>query len=237
MQNARLQDYTVWFENSEEYHSVKREVWGKDGYYMDLDDYPEIDQTKLKILDAGAHIGLATLYWKRLYPLASVMAVEPHPETAAILRKNIEENFLTKVDVVEAALSDREGQQELFFDKSPERWYSTAGFTHGAWNGEQQSERVWVKTRRLSDLLREYEPDLVKLDIEGAEEMVLRQAQEQLKIAKIYLVEFHPIGGRGMDEIVKIFEEQGFEVESSKGGKVLPWHKVRGMAIIKAIRR
>jgi FkbM family methyltransferase len=223
MQSARLQDYNVFFENGEEYHSIKREVWGKDVYYFEAETEEPV------IIDGGAHIGLATLYWKRLYPRARVVAIEPLSENLEILKKNIWENQLSGVEVVEAALSDREGEERFYLDKSENRWYSTAGFTRGAWNEEQESEERVVRTSRLGDYLEKWQPELVKLDIEGAEGKVLWEAREKLRLAKRYMVEVHP-GGRGVEELQTIFEERGFELAIHKGAS-------RSLRILEAVKR
>src|SRR5215204_3393788 len=41
-----------------------------------------------RILDCGANIGLASLFFKRHYPAARITAFEADPEIAAILREN-----------------------------------------------------------------------------------------------------------------------------------------------------
>jgi len=230
MEKARLQNYTVYFENSSEYHRVRREVWGENTYYC------EFDKEKPVIVDAGAHIGLTTLYYKRLYPLARVIAIEPQPTTAEILRKNVWENQLEGVEVVEAALSDSEGEEKLYYDKSKDKWFSTAGFTEGAWNKEQESEAVWVKTKKLSDLLIKEKPDLVKLDIEGMEERVLREARTELKLCPHYLIEWHPVRGNELKELVTVLEGEGLRVEITKDGKRITSGKVRGLCMVEATR-
>jgi len=229
MKKYKLGNYTIYCENSAEYHRIKREVWGEDCYYT------EFATDKPVIIDAGAHIGVTTLYYKRLYPEARIVALEPQPETVIILNKNIWENQLEGVEVEQIALSNKEGEETFYFDRTKDKWYSTAGFTKGAWNEEQESEQIMVKTRRLSEYLEKYQPDLVKLDIEGAEGKVLREAQDKLRLCPHYLVEFHPVEGNSLEKIVNRFEERGYKVEVSKGGKVMPWHKARGMLMIEAI--
>ena len=41
------------------------------------------------IVDAGANIGIATLWFKQRFPAAHVVALEPEPGNVAILRKNV----------------------------------------------------------------------------------------------------------------------------------------------------
>ena len=61
------------------------------------------------IIDAGANIGMATLYFKFLYPKAKIIAFEPFGATFAVLMDNIELNNLKDVRLVNSALSDHAG--------------------------------------------------------------------------------------------------------------------------------
>ena len=58
------------------------------------------------IIDCGAHIGISTLYFKKLYPQAKVIAFEPNPETFKLLELNVRQNNLRNVELVNAAVSD-----------------------------------------------------------------------------------------------------------------------------------
>lgn len=237
MQSIRLQDYSVYSDNLTEYHELKREIWGYHLYYLDPEEYPELAKPGLRILDAGAHIGLTTLYYAKMYKDPEITALEPNPESFNLLKKNVFENQLPSVVVEQVALSDRRGKELLYRDRSGDRWYSTAGFTEGAWNEEQESERVLVKTKPLRDYLELQDWDIIKLDVEGAEEKVLLAAKSVIQNCSHYLVEFHPIGKRGMGKIVGMFEERGYEVTVTTKGKEMPWHKARGLSMIVATKR
>ncbi len=237
MQKVKLQGYNVYCDNLTEYHELKREIWGYHFYYLDPEEYPELARPRLRILDAGAYIGLTTLYYTKMYDNPKITALEPNPASYRLLEKNIYENQLGNVKTEEIALSDRRGKDLLFRDRSSDQWYSTAGFTKGAWNGEQDSERVLVKTESLRYYLSQGKWDIVKLDIEGAEEKVLLAAKGEIEKCDHYLIEFHPVGKRGMGKIVGMFEEKGYKVDVAIKGKVMPWHKVRGLSLITAIKR
>lgn len=236
MQHAKLGKYTVYFDNGEEYHELKREVWGTNCYYVDKLVEDEKHSPKV-IIDAGAHIGLTTLYYRRIFPGARIVAIEPFPRSAELWRINMESNQITNVELWEGALAEHEGEAEFFFDKTEERWYSTAGLISGAWNESQESARMIVKTRKLESFLIQEKPDLVKMDIEGAEGVVIRQTREKLQLCPHYLIEYHPGEGREMGSIIKTLEEQGFKVTVSKGGKEVQWRKVKGLSMIEATRR
>ncbi len=66
------------------------------------------------ILDCGANIGLATLFFKRLYPKARVHSFEADPTTSDVLRGNVEQNHLQDVTVSNLLLSDHIGSENFY---------------------------------------------------------------------------------------------------------------------------
>lgn len=227
MATAKLGNFTIHFKNSEEYHNLKQEIFTKDTYYFETDNPAPL------IIDAGAHIGLATLYFKKLYPAARVIAIEPHPENIKLLEQNIFENQLDDVMVVPAALDIQEGNTAFYADASGRHWFSTAGFTEGSWNKQQQSQSLMVPTLPLSNFLQE-PVDFLKMDIEGAEQAVLNTARERLPQIKHLMIEFHP-GQQSLVKLVELLEQQGFRVQLWKDGKEIPAKKARGLILIEAL--
>src|SRR3989344_3010054 len=122
MHSTRLLNFTVWYENGEEFHRLKREIFSQQIYRV------ELANPTPTIIDAGAHIGLATLYFAKQYPKAHILAIEPHPINATILRKNVTENRLTNVVVLEAGLDLAGGKKALQADMTDNRWYSASSF-------------------------------------------------------------------------------------------------------------
>ncbi len=63
------------------------------------------------IIDAGANVGAATLWFVRSFPEAHVVAIEPDPNNAEVLRLNV--GGLTRVTVLEAAIAGTSGRVSL----------------------------------------------------------------------------------------------------------------------------
>ena len=78
---TKLNQYIVHYTTSQEYHELKREIFSQGIYYFEADNDAPV------IIDAGAHIGLATLYFKSLYPDARITAIEPYPRSFELLNK------------------------------------------------------------------------------------------------------------------------------------------------------
>ncbi len=141
---------------------------------------PDNDQPV--ILDCGANIGFSVLHYKRCFPRAKIVAFEPDPQFAPLLRSNLARNGATDVEVVEAAAWIRQGEA---------RWLCEGidGSKIIA-EGPATPNTVVVRTVDLADYLSGT-VDLLKLDIEGAEYTVLDHLRDRLQRVKNLLIECH----------------------------------------------
>ena len=164
------------------------ETFLRQEYHLVLGDTPYC-------IDAGANIGIATLFIKWLYPKAHILAIEPDPDTCALLQKNIDRNKLTQVTVFHGALSDTEG--ELLLYVHPMKKGSLKMSTYAR---KGMTVAVKVPAKRLSTLLQQAswrQVDFAKIDIEGAEWQVLHDLTESGWLTKVgqYVIEYHHLMG------------------------------------------
>jgi FkbM family methyltransferase len=140
-------------------------------------------------LDVGAHIGTFTLKAARqVGPDGKVVAFEPNPESAALLRDNLSANHLDNVAVEEIACTDKD--QELTLYAAPIKNTGASSLSHAnAEYGDGPALRSFhVRGRPIDDVVAELKlgrVDAIKMDVEGAELQVIRGAVETLK-------RFHP---------------------------------------------
>jgi len=158
-------------------------------------------QTPL-IIDGGGHIGMSVLYFKSVYPQARVVCFEPDGAAFRILKRNVEENRLDGVELVQAALASDVGV----------RGFKPDGSDGGRLVDERDSE-VKVKTVRLSEYLSN-PVDFLKLNIEGMELPVLREAEAsgRLRNVREMVLEYHGFAGEGqrLGAILDLLDRQGF---------------------------
>ena len=165
------------------------------------------------IIDCGANIGCATLFFKRLYPKAKIFSFEPNPHAFALLEKNIKRNNLTDVSLFNYALSDREEEISFFI-----------GQHHiGCMVGSIRADRggateLRVKAIRLSDFINRLglNIDLIKMDVEGAELKIVEDLCQTRTIGKaeqILLEYHHKINNEpgNLSGFLKKFEENNFD--------------------------
>src|SRR5258708_8147332 len=144
MPTTTFRDRVIHYNDEDELNTLLDEVWKKRTYYVDLETNTPY------IIDAGAHIGLTTLYLHSLYPQATFLCVEPNPENLLLLRKNLAENNVTNVTILAKALSNKVSRVKLFTNP---RWTVFSSLKSGGWTGEEQGEYVEVEKTTLSSIL------------------------------------------------------------------------------------
>jgi len=144
----------------------------------------ETDAPAPRILDCGANIGLASIYFKCRYPGAKVTAFEPDPRLASICRDNLAVNSgTTQVQVKEAAVWTADGTVEFVCE-------GTDSGAIASLDEPIQGPVTPVSSVRLRDWLGE-PVDLLKLDVEGAELLVLDDCRDRLCNVRAMFVELH----------------------------------------------
>ncbi len=125
----------------------------------------------MNVVDVGANIGYYTLIAaKRTGSGGRVFSYEPEDGNFKILEKNVKANMLNNVSLNKKALSDKDGQRDLFLEKNNRGHHSFA-------KSESTFEKVSVPTETLDESLKRFgspKIDLIKIDIEGAEPIALR---------------------------------------------------------------
>jgi len=170
------------------------------------------------ILDCGANIGLATLFFKRLYPNARVSCFEADPTTATVLRKNVEQNHLRDVTVHNLMLSNAEGEFPFYTGADEAGMLSMSANP----NRTSNHREIVVKAGKLSNFI-DGAVDLLKLDVEGAEWDVMADLQTSGKISLVrrMVIEYHHrIGGQAscLAGFLSLLENEGFEYQIAAEG-------------------
>ncbi|WP_231363937.1 FkbM family methyltransferase [Verrucomicrobium sp. 3C] len=180
-----------------------------------------------RILDCGANIGLATLFFKLSYPQSQIDAFEADPDLATILERNVQGNELSNVNVHCCALAKGEGEIDFY----PSGTTTTNGSVQAdLWRG---GEPVRVQARRLSEWIGD-EVDFLKMDIEGAESEVIAELSESGALVRVReaVVEYHHNhhgfegGQSGLARFLDFWERAGFSYQLSADGAGIGWPRV-----------
>jgi FkbM family methyltransferase len=134
------------------------------------------------IIDCGANIGLASIWYAQRYPQARIIAVEPEPENFRILALNAA-NY-ANITPVQGGISDRKTRVSL----------ANVGDAPWAWETKESAETGEIATFTVPDLLAGVANArllIVKIDIEGFEVELFRSNREWPRQVPLIVFESH----------------------------------------------
>ena len=172
----------------------------------------------MKFADVGANWGLFTLVAAHLVgESGQVVALEPDPRILPKLKSNVERNGLKQVQVFDVAAAHRDSNLILAaHDHEGENW----GISRLVENSSTGQTTFTVRSRRLDSLLDEARletVDLVKVDVEGAEDLVLAGMEAGLNSNRYrrILLELHPLQlaerGRTARDVANALTAKGYK--------------------------
>ena len=134
------------------------------------------------IIDCGCNVGMATLYFKSIYPNSKILAFEPSHSNFVFANTNITMNKLENVKLEKKALSNKKGKTNLYLP----------GAGSSSTIIERSNQVETVETTLLSEYINKT-VDLIKIDVEGAETEILEDlsSNDKLKLVKEIIMEFH----------------------------------------------
>ena len=171
--------------------------------YFDRIEIKEEDH----VIDAGSFPGeFAVVAAKKG---ATVTALEPDPENADMLRENLKLNGVEdRVKVVEKGLWKEKDRKNFHRDSAL-----------GMASRIDESSEITIQLDDLDSIAEEHgNPDLVKMDIEGAEIKALEGAEEILeKVRPVFeIATYHFMEGRKRTygEVEQLLESNDYEVDT-----------------------
>ena len=165
-----------------------------------------------RILDIGANVGDWTQLVRSVFPMAMIFMIEANPELESDLKAISPDNYEI------ALLGDRKGMAEFHANRK-----STTGgsiykeYSYIAKWKEQHTEKMKMVTVDHIMKKRDLAPfDFVKIDVQGAELLVLRGATKTLQKAQIVMAEvsihqYNP-GSPSLGDINNFMIQQGFRL-------------------------
>ena len=177
------------------------------------------------VADVGGFIGLyAVTLARRVGETGRVVVFEPDPENFAVLRRHVELNAVNpRVRLVQAAVGQNEGRVSFSVGGSE----STLG--HGP------GRKIEVDSVRLDSSISRGPVDLLKIDVEGFEEHVLKGASKVLedpqRRPRAIFIEVHPYAwkaaGTSSESLMGLLRAHGYRAFHVDGRRVeapLDWY-------------
>lgn len=170
------------------------------------------------VVDLGANIGLASLYFLNAYPLAKIFAVEPNPSSFELLTKNLKSYCHSgRAEVLNAAAWHSRATLGGFCDKSAVHYsrFQVEEF--------KDENRELIDGLPMIDIIKYSgfeDIDLLKIDIEGAETALFAGDNKWLARVRTIAIEFHGTSREDID-FDSLVQKYGFNVVADSGHTVI----------------
>lgn len=187
-----------------------RECFFDDQYFRHIDP-KTLPQSPL-IIDIGANVGFAALYFLHLFPKAVIHSFEPMPYMLGQLHRRKAQNPDSEWHVHDAGVWKEDGELEIFTTDGE-------GFTavSGLVKLKDTNRRVKVRVVGLEGFMRDHaipHVDLLKLDCEGAEYGILFSlSDEAFACISNIAMETHDTEEYRTRDMVDFLKTKGYEVD------------------------
>jgi FkbM family methyltransferase len=151
---------------------------------------PWHDEDMRTIVDLGANVGLASLYFASRFPSARIISVEANPAAVACLRKTLA--GFSNIEVLPVAVSAEAGYVKLWIDACSSSRLNSSITGRDMGGREDKFRSVLVESRTLDSIIPA-RVDLLKVDIEGAEYEVLASPCVCPEHIRAIVVEVHDL--------------------------------------------
>lgn len=166
------------------------------------------------IVDAGANVGYASLWFHKKYPDAQIIAIEPEQSNFELLEKNTKE--IPNITPLKKGLWSSVTTLEII---------NESGSKYGFITIEAPNSKDGIETTTVTNLLDIFESkgiheiDIFKIDIEGAEkELFSKNLDTWINRVKIIIIELHEESHPGCTDIfMHAINKFGFELLTVKG--------------------
>ncbi|HEU4444686.1 MAG TPA: FkbM family methyltransferase [Nitrososphaeraceae archaeon] len=185
-----------------------------------------LDNNNSIVIDIGSNIGIYTLILLHLYPKCKVISIEASPTIFEKLKLNCQLNSLPpgpNLVLLNKAVSDKDDSLVEFYEKHSISTLSKEFLTNISKEiitkeNEEQSKTM-VRTITIDKLVETEnvnEISLMKIDVEGAEGLVLKGAIDTLNNRKVknMIIEYHSI--ENYDYAAKLLDRIGYSIVNSQ---------------------
>lgn len=152
----------------------------------------DFDVKKLpkNIIDAGANIGLASIYFSNRFPNSQILSIEPEKNNFELLKKNVAQ--YKNIIPIHGALWNQNKEIDLV-DPDRGKWgFMTQGNNTNEESLGEKCHRIQGIT--VDEVMKKHDiqfVDILKIDIEGAEREVFHDASRWIEKVDALIIELH----------------------------------------------
>ena len=170
--------------------------------------------------DIGANIRFYSIIIAKEMKIGSkIFAFEPEQKTFKLLKNNIELNESKNIVALPYALGDKNGEKVLYSSDTPN--FGAHSFVQRT-DYKVKKKGSYIKVITGDELIKNMNieiPDMMKIDVEGAEILVLKGMENLLRNSKLKMIlcEVHinllPLFNSSEHEVVKIIKKESFNLD------------------------
>jgi len=208
--NFKLLSYNISVDIFSDFYWTFIEVFIDDDYYF------KSDKKNPFIVDCGGNVGVTVLFFKFIYPNSKILIFEPMPDNIKLLKKNIEQNNLKDVELVEKAIGGKVGELKIYGDRRAATISKGLIDEQNKVSNDYKGKEIVVPIIPLSRYIKDKHVDFLKMDIEGAEGMMFCDLQNTNLVKNIeqLSMEYHRFSfeENKLSNIINILEKNNFDV-------------------------
>lgn len=183
----------------------------------------KISMRKKIVWDIGAHIGFQSFSFASMVgPKGKIVAFEPNPNNIDWFKRNLKVNpdLAGRIILCQEVLSDKREILNFKISKITDDATTSGGFIDSITpplpdSSYENFSLIHMQAVTIDELTAKEElpiPDIIKIDVEGAELNVLMGAEETIKTNKpIFLIEIHTIPM--MFYIMQFLTDRGYKID------------------------
>jgi len=200
-------------------------------------------EEELTLFDVGAHDGFTAGHFRAHFKKANIYCFEPFPEAFERLKPNTARD--SRIHAFDYGLSNRDHIQDFHSNtfSMSNSLLATDERGHTVWgrNIMETKEVIQAKFKTLDTVMAELQldrVDVLKMDVQGAEHLVLEGAAQTLRegrIRAIYaelMTQLSYVGQKTFSEMMKVYYDCGFELHNIFNLESDDTRKLRQMDII-----
>lgn len=199
--NVKINGWNLLIPDSKSFINSYKEIFLERIYEVNL------AKKDKKILDLGSNIGLSILFFKQIYPDSKIIAIEADPKIFKYLEKNVYGNGYQDVKLINKAV----------WHKNTTVDFVSEGADAGHIAEDEEGNIIKIEAVDIAEILQSCEFDLLKMDIEGSEEVVFPRCVDFLDKINYVFIEYHSKIGKkqSLSQILGILSEADFRVNIS----------------------
>jgi len=176
--------FSFWLRAPSSDVSTYKQVFRNKEYDFIAENEPKV------IIDAGANIGLASIYFANKYPNAKIIAIEPEESNFSILKRNTA--LYSNIISIQSALWDKNEEINLI-DPGLGKW----GFMTESKNFKTNPSGIICHTvngmtiKKIMEKFNIEKINILKIDIEGAEKEVFHDTSSWIENVESIIIELH----------------------------------------------